>query len=473
MGLYKRKITVSDDTVTSAVHLSLKQSILPCLLVTILFFLWGFAYGLLDVLNPHFQKSLNITASKSSGLSAAYFGAYFLCPPTISGWILRKWGFRVTFMSGLAILSVGCLLMWPSGVKHSFGGFCGSMFVVGAGLSTLETAADPFLSICGPPRYSEIRLNLAQGVQAVGSFAAPLLASRVFFAKTVDTDQGLKNVQWVYLGVACFVGLLIILFFLAPMPEITDADMRTQELEIAEYDPGPLRKQLNLFLAVWSQFCYVGAQVAVANYFVNFCEEAGKDASTSSNIFAAAQGLYAFNRFLAGGLMTIRGIKPRYILALYLGMCFVFVLAASQSTGNGSIALLCLVLCWESACFATIFTLGLRGLGRHTKIGGSLIVAAISGGAAFPPMAGAVATHLKNINDPRPFHKAMLIPMAGFICAWVYPVYVNFFNRETMDVHRETEVGLVPRPSEKELALQQQASNVHKGDGEVRTVEDA
>jgi FHS family L-fucose permease-like MFS transporter len=118
---------------------------------------------------------------------------------------------------GLAVLAVGCLLFWPSGVKKSFGGFCGSMFVVGAGLSTLETGADNFLAICGPPRYSEIRLNLAQGIQGVGSFVAPLLASRVFFANTVDDEQGLKNVQWVYLGVACFVALLIILFFFAPM----------------------------------------------------------------------------------------------------------------------------------------------------------------------------------------------------------------------------------------------------------------
>ncbi|PSS06992.1 hypothetical protein M430DRAFT_110854 [Amorphotheca resinae ATCC 22711] len=451
---YRRKITVSDDTVTSAVHLTLKQSLVPCFLVTILFFLWGFAYGLLDVLNPHFQAALNVTPSRSSGLSAAYFGAYFICPPTISGWILRRWGFRVTFMSGLAILAVGCLLMWPSGVKHSFGGYCGSMFVVGAGLSTLETAADPFLSICGPPRYSEIRLNLAQAVQAIGSFVAPLLASRVFFANTVDTDQGLKNVQWTYLGVAGFVGLLIILFFLAPMPEITDADMGTQEMEIAEYDPGPLRKQTNLFLAVWSQFCYIGAQVSVANYFVNFCEEAGKSPSTSSDIFASAQGLYAFNRFVAGGLMTFKSIKPRFILALYLFMSFVFVLAASQSHGNASIAMLCLVLCWESACFATIFTLGLRGLGRHTKVGGSLIVAAISGGAAFPPMTGAVATHLQKRGSKKPFHIAMLIPMMAFVCAWVYPVYVNLFNRETVDARRETDLGIVPAPTEKELALQ-------------------
>lgn len=136
-----------------------------------------------------------------------------------------------------------------------------------------------FLSICGPPRYSEIRLNLAQAVQAVGSFVAPLLASRVFFAKTVDNAQGLKNVQYTYLGVACFVALLIVLFFLAPMPEITDADMGTQEIEIAEYDPGPLRKQYNLFLGVSSQFCYVGAQVAVAGYFINFAMEAGRNAS--------------------------------------------------------------------------------------------------------------------------------------------------------------------------------------------------
>jgi FHS family L-fucose permease-like MFS transporter len=155
------------------------------------------------------------------------------------------------------------------------------MFVVGAGLSTLEVGADNFLAICGPPRYSEIRLNLAQGIQGVGSFVAPLLASRVFFAKTIDDAAGLKNVQWVYLGVACFVALLIILFYLAPMPEVTDADMNLQETDIAGEEVGPLRKQYNLFLGVWSQFCYVGAQVAVANFFIDFCVEAGYEKAFS------------------------------------------------------------------------------------------------------------------------------------------------------------------------------------------------
>ncbi|KXX82375.1 Glucose/galactose transporter [Madurella mycetomatis] len=459
-GLWSRKITVSDDTVTNAGLLTLRQSMIPNMLVTVLFFLWGFAYGLLDVLNSHFQRELQISASMAAGLSSAYFGAYFICPPTISGWILRRFGFRVTFMTGLGVFAVGCLLFWPSGINRSFGGFCGSMFVVGAGLATLETAADPFLSICGPPRYSEIRLNLAQAVQGVGSFVAPLLASRVFFAHTIEGEEGLRNVQWVYLGVACFDVLLIALFFIAPMPEITDADMTAQENEIGAHDPGPFRKQTNLFLAVWSQFCYVGAQVAVANYFINFCEEAGRDRATSSDLLAVGQGLYAFKRFVASGLLTLPFFKPRYMLAVYLGLCFVFVVAAMNTTGTTSIAMLILVLCFESCCFATIFTLGLRGLGRHTKMGGSLLVAAISGGMVFPPMTGAVV-------DSRDAHVAMAIPMMGYILAWIYPLYVNIWKRDVMDTHRETKVGIEPPTSnDKALHLEEQAAGTTKKSAE-------
>ncbi|OJJ70216.1 hypothetical protein ASPBRDRAFT_45510 [Aspergillus brasiliensis CBS 101740] len=345
--MWRRRITIDDRAITDGSGITLKQSLFPNFLVTILFFLWGFAYGLLDTLNSHFQDELNITASMSSGLSAAYFGAYFLCPLTVSGWILRRFGFRVTFMTGLCVMTIGCLLFWPSGVKASFGGFCGSMFVVGAGLSTLETGADNFLAICGPPRYSEIRLNLAQGIQGVGTFVAPLLASRVFFANTVDTQQGLKNVQWVYLGVACFVALLVPLFYIAPMPEVTDADMGLQERDISEKDVGPFKKQYNLFLGVWSEFCYTGAQVAVANYFINFAEEAGYSAAKSSDLLAVGQGLYTFMRFVSSGLITV-GVKPRYILATYLGLCFIFGVAATTTSGPTSVAMLILVLCFES-----------------------------------------------------------------------------------------------------------------------------
>ena len=131
-----------------------------------------------------------------------------------------------------------------------------------------------------------------------------------------------------------------------------------------------------------------------------------------ANLLAVGQGLYAFNRFVAGGLLAIPFFKPRYMLAVYLGLCFVFIVAAMNTDGSASIAMLMLVLCFESCCFATIFTLGLRGLGRHTKMGGSLLVAAISGGMVFPPMTGAVL-------DARNAHVAMAIPMMGYILAWM------------------------------------------------------
>lgn len=147
------------------------------------------------------------------------------------------------------------------------------------------------------------------------------------------------------------------------------------------------------------------------NYFINFCQEAGRDKATSSDLLAVGQGLYAFNRFVAGGLLMHPAFKPRYMLAVYLGLCFVFIVAAMTETGTASIAMLIHVLFFESCCFATIFTLGLRGLGRHIKMGGSLLVAAISGGMVFPPMTGAVI-------DRRDAHTAMVIPLMGYILAW-------------------------------------------------------
>ncbi|KAI9743263.1 MAG: hypothetical protein M1818_003109 [Claussenomyces sp. TS43310] len=321
------------------------------------------------------------------------------------------------------------------------------MFVVGAGLSTLETAADPFLSICGPPRYSEIRLNLAQAVQGVGSMLGPLLASYVFFKHVDDTTQGLQQVQWTYLGVACFVALLAIIFFFIPLPEITSADMAAVEAEIGEEAIKPFWKQTNLFLGVSSQFAYTGAQIALANYFIAFCIDAGKTKVHGSQLLSASQGIYAAMRFIFGFLMMNPRVKPRLILISLLGGAFVFAIAAMNTSGDTSIALLMMVFAFESACFATIFTLSLRGLGRHTKLGGSLLVSAISGGMVFPPITGAVI-------DARNAHFAMIIPAMGYVIAWIFPIYVNFFNAETMDLHRATAVNADTDQTEKELELE-------------------
>lgn len=150
---------------------------------------------------------------------------------------------------------------WPATVYRSFGGFCGATFLCGSGLGSLETAANPYLAVCGPPKHSEIRINFAQAFNGIGSVVAPALASYVFFKDTADNTSSLKTVQWVYLAVGVFAFLLAIVFFFSSIPEVTDADMelQVQETHITGSEK-PFWKQYRLFHAAFTQFCYCGAQ---------------------------------------------------------------------------------------------------------------------------------------------------------------------------------------------------------------------
>ncbi|KAL9016372.1 MAG: hypothetical protein Q9185_006271 [Variospora sp. 1 TL-2023] len=431
---HQHRKSVSNKGLTGASALTVRQSIFPITLVTILFFLWGFAYGLLDVLNAKFQNSLGITAAKAGGLQGAYFGAYLIGPPTYSGWIVRKFGYRWTFIAGLSIYGVGALMFWPSAVYRSFGGFCGSLFIVGSGLSTLETSANPFIATCGPPRLSEFRLELSQSFQAIGSVVAPLLASRVFFKETDDAD--LSNVQWTYLGIAAFVFLLAVVFYFAPIPEVTDADMALQAEQssgLTGYMDKPLKKQYKLFFGVIAQFCYVGAQVGVAAQFIKYSVESAKISDAAgSDRYAIGQGLFAIGRFAAAGLMMV--VKPRWVLLVFMTGVMIFIAAAMGIQGEGGVAMLSLVLFFESCVFPTIFTLSIRGLGRHTKRGSSWIVAAVSGGALFPALTGLAADHMD-------YHRAMCVPLIGFFVAFAFPIYLNTVCAKELDGFRESKIG--------------------------------
>jgi FHS family L-fucose permease-like MFS transporter len=340
-------------------------------------------------------------------------------------------------------------MFWPSAVKRSFGGFCGSMFIVGSGLSTLETSANPYIAVCGPPKWSEFRLELSQSFQAVGSVVAPVLASYVIFKNVGSDGRDLSSVQWVYLGIAIFVGLLAVVFYFAPLPEITDADMADQaEMTggTTGYVDKPLRKQYTLFWGVAAQFCYVGGQVGIAGYFINYFTQARPDLDITkahqqgSNFYAIAQALFAIGRFSAAGLMYFT--KPRWILLAYHTMIMVFIIAAiavntgSDTTANwGGLSMLMLVLFFESCIFPTIFTLSLRGLGRHTKRGASFIVASVCGGAVVPAILGNVADRIGT-------RKAMVVPLAFFLVAWSFPIYLNVAKGKELDAYRESHVGL-------------------------------
>ena len=260
---------------TPMVKMSNKESWFPIFLVTILFLLWGFAYGLLDILNARFQGVINMGHSQVLGLHAAYFAAYFVAPLSFGRWILKKWGFKACFIVGLCLYGCGTLIFWPSAVLTSFPAFLISNFIVGLGLSTLEVAANPFIALCGPPKHSETRLNISQGVQAIGTVLSPLLAHKVLFKNVIEATA-LIDAQWAYLGIALFDVALALVFYYLPIPEANDSELEEVAEKRHSVNSNKLYRfpviYITLALGVFCQFCYVGGQEAVAVVFQQYVD---------------------------------------------------------------------------------------------------------------------------------------------------------------------------------------------------------
>ncbi|TQV91685.1 l-fucose permease [Cordyceps javanica] len=463
MGIkdYLRRRSLRADVAqrTKASELTLRQSLFPICLVTALFFLWGFSYGLLDTLNAHFQRVLHFTPSRSSGLQAAYFGAYPLASIGHAAWILRHYGYRAVFIWGLCLYGVGALCTIAALKAKSFGGFCACIFIIGNGLGSLETAANPYITVCGPPRYSELRINLSQAFNGIGTVVAPVLASKVFFAFSDQKAQ--DNVQWVYLAIAVFVFILAAVFFFADIPEVTDADMEFQaeeaNTEAADADR-PFRQQYKLFHAAFAQFCYTGAQVAIAGYFINYATETrpGTSRSLAANLLAGAQAAFAVGRFAGAGIM--RYARPRLVFGVFLTCCIVFSVPAAavgRGGGNAGVAVLYVVFFFESVCFPTIVALGMRGLGRHTKRGSGYIVAGVVGGACVPPLMGRAI-------DRHGAATAMVVPLAFFVAAWSYALCVNVVPsyRRVIDSFNDAKVGIDPVAEHHEKRVESKTASI-------------
>lgn len=206
-----------------------------------------------------------------------------------------------------------------------------------------------------------------------------------------------------------------------------------QSSGLTGYIDKPLRRQYKLFFGVAAQFCYVGAQVGVASQFIKYSvESAGISDAAGSDRYAIGQGLFAIGRFAAAGGMMF--VKPRWVLLAFLTGVVIFIAASMGVKGEGGVAMLSLVLFFESCVFPTIFTLAIRGLGRHTKRGSSWIVASVSGGALFPSLTGLVA-------DKKGYHIAMCVPLIGFVVAFAFPVYLNTLCAKELDGFRETKIG--------------------------------
>ena len=211
----------------------------------------------------------------------------------------------------------------------------------------------------------------------------------------------------------------------SPIPEITDADMAFQAEEThSGSDIKPFWQQYRLFHAAFAQFCYTGAQVAIASYAINYFTEIRPNTSSAlgAQLLAGAQGAFALGRFT--GVAIMRFVKPRWVFLAYLTLCIVFVSPAITQRGNAGIAMLYLTLFFESICFPTIVALGMRGLGKYSKRGSGFIVGGVCGGAVVPPILGAVSD-LRSAGAC-PTATAMAVPLAFFVAAWSYALAVNF-----------------------------------------------
>ena len=405
---------------TSMLKLNNKESVAPIALTTILFFLWGFAYGLLDILNTQFQLIVRLDAWHSLALHAVYFGGYLVAPGLIGRVVLKRWGFKATFITGLCIYACGTLIFWPSAVLLSYPAFAVSNFIVGLGLAVLETAANPFIALCGPLENSEVRLNISQGVQAIGSVLSPLLAKKVLFKKVTDASS-LVDVQWTYLGIALFDVLLAVAFYYLPVPEASDDDL--EELANNRREDNQTKVLgipvvwLTLGLGVSSMFFYVAGQEVLSKSFEPFVKyEAPNSHLGSFEYLTLGHTTFAIGRFLAA--LTQLFFKPRWILLFsYIGM-ILFTILCMKTTGPPAVAMGLMVYLFESGAFSIIFSIALRGTARHTKTAAVLLTIAIGGGGLFT-----FAQHAARLDGGMSFSYSVLLAL--YCAGALFPIYLN------------------------------------------------
>lgn len=420
------------------------ESFKYCALVTTLFFLWGFSYGLLQTLNNQIGKIAQQSVAQNLGLTSAYFGAYFFGSLTVGQYVLRRAGFKATFITGLCIYGTGTLMFWPSAVLTSYPGFIICNFVVGFGLSVLETAANPFLALCGPSSKAEFRLLMAQAVQATASILSQLLAEKALFNSIDGSNASLIDVQWTYLAITLFTAVLALFFYYMPLPEATDDDLQQQadQLGISRsetvFSPKLPLIYVTLALAVFSQFCYVAGQESMSVWFGDLLDSldyVGGITLSVDNYILVGHGLFTIGRFLTAVLTLV--IAPRILLLVIFLGCLVFsILTMVVSTSADGIAGPALVFfLFEGPVFPLIYAIAIRGLGRKTKQGASYITAAASGGGVFPFVMYAVQRL-----DSKSVEYSYCVIVALYAFGSLFPIYLNFVAkaRNQVDPERST-----------------------------------
>jgi MFS transporter, FHS family, L-fucose permease len=389
-------------------------------LVSSLFFLWGFAYGLLDTMNFHVREIMGLQRKHAALLATGYYAAYLLCPLPMSGPLIKRWGYRCAFIAGLLFFMFGNFAMGGAAKGESFPGMVAAMFVVGMGVSTLERAANPYAAKVGPPGTAELRLVFAQGAAAIGTIVAPLVAAQAV-PDGADNKAKMASVITLYNGVGYGVLGLIVLFLwiffgTSIVPEIEEQKHAADESEgqlasrssISRFFSHPIWSYRRLWCAWFANFINISNQVIVAQFFIEYARTVrpGKTSSVQAqNFLSVAQTFFAVGRYVF--VVMIIWIKPRISMVLFVVLAVGTVGIATSVTGFPGILMLMLAMFGEGPTFPTTFATGIRDLSHHSSLGESILIMSICGGAVGPPVFGIIA-------DSFGVRVAFWLPAVGF-----------------------------------------------------------
>jgi FHS family L-fucose permease-like MFS transporter len=407
--------------------------LVPFILVTSLFFLWGVPNNLNDVLIRQFMKSFSITRLQAGLVQSAFYMGYFLLALP-SALYMRKFGYKTGFVTGLGLFGMGAFLFWPAANVGRYSFFLFALFVMASGLAFLETASNTFIVLAGSPETAERRLNFSQAFNPLGSITGALAGTAFIFSgiqlsvSEVQRMQAAHRYQaylhfeilrvvhpYVVLGLVA-VGIAAIIWA-TRFPV-----MRDEEDAVAHPSTKllALLKNRHLVFSIIAQFFYVGAQVGTWSYFIQYIQAyTGQPDKTAGYLLTGTLAMFAVGRFASAAIMKY--LQPATLMGCYCLINILLVAVAVVHPGWGGVWTLFITSFFMSLMYPTIFALGLRGMGADSKVGGSLIVMAIVGGAVLTPLMGIVADSTNSIAY------AYLVPLAGYICISLY----SFFGQRT------------------------------------------
>lgn len=369
-----------------------KKYLVTLIFVVSLFMLWGIAITMADVLNKHFQHVFSLSKSQSAFVQFAVFGAYFVMGIP-AGLFMKRFGYKYGVILGLSLFAAGALLFVPAAYTETFGFFGAALFILGCGLSTLETVAHPFVASLGDQRTSDQRVNFAQMFNAVGAMLGPLIGSFFLYRNYTPGSTDLTSVKVLYLVIGIVIALIAISFSFVKVPATQDPHIKDERA--VNIDSAPDKKLIQHRHFVWaavSQFFNVAAQAGTWAFFINYVhEKMGFSDLKAGSYMTLFMGMMLTGRLV--GTLLMQYISANRLLAIFaLGNILMCIIVA-QNFGWVSFIALLMINFFFSIMFPTIFSLGIKNLGTRTQQASSFISMGVVGGAFFPFLMGFAADH--------------------------------------------------------------------------------